>query len=90
MSFAPSVARPAFSWTLNKYIYCSTLEQEEYNDGLIEEVIYLKRFANRPLTGRELLYFRTHSSRKGLMRVLYENVLQMHSDVLLNASGCFE
>lgn len=40
---------------------------DKYNGELTSELIYLKRLAKIPLSGRDLLYFRSQSSREGLI-----------------------
>jgi len=40
---------------------------DKYYGGLHNELIYLKRLANIPLTGRDLLYFKNESSRNELI-----------------------
>jgi len=46
--------------------YYESLGEEFYSD-LTSELIYLKRLGNIPLSGRDILYFRSKSSRSGLI-----------------------
>lgn len=48
-------------------VYYDTLG-DKFHDELHSELIYLKRLAKMPLIGRDLLYFRTESTRNDLIK----------------------
>jgi hypothetical protein len=64
-------------------VYYSTLGQEYYG-VLTGELISLKRLANAPLTGRDLLCFRSPSSRKGLIESNLSEYVDCIDTVLAN------
>jgi hypothetical protein len=53
-----------------------------YYSELTKELIYLKRLAQSPLTGRDLLYFRSQSSRKGLVELKLAEYVSCIDEVL--------
>lgn len=61
--------------------YYSSLGDQYYNE-LVRELVYLKRLAKIPLTGRDLLYFRSESSRSELINSNLDEYVECVNETL--------